>query len=312
MLGTGTGKSSALVAEQIAFQQPGGHCRAVHLYHAAIATPAQVMNSAGNKLLAGAGLAQNQHRTVAVRDHLHLLHHRHHWRAAANNFAKIGGDVIDLLGEGEVLVDQPLLKMADFAVGEGVIHGNGDAFGNLIQQFQIRSRKHLRFALGQLQGAEDPLAEDQREQAQGLILFAPHIKQHAFVRGVLIAAVQIKHQHLFVTHDFFRQRAFLVHLALIVQRGVFIQIMGGVDQELALALAAQHHADGINAEVALDLPGNLRHQLVEVEFRQHRVSDGNQQTKVVAFPAQHLIAVAAILAGHQLLDCQARRLGQRL
>ncbi len=129
---------------------------------------------------------------------------------------------------------------------------------------------------------------------------------------MLIPAVQIKHQHLFVTHDFFRQRAFLVHLALIVQRGVFIQVMGGIDQELALALAAQHHADGINAEVALDLPGNLRHQLVEVEFRQHRVSDGNQQTKVVAFPAQHLIAVATVLAGHQLLDRQTRRLGQRL
>ncbi|CCJ84281.1 hypothetical protein BN133_658 [Cronobacter dublinensis 582] len=134
-LRAGTGKRAALVAEQIALQQACGHRRAVEFHHPPPVAVAQVMDSARDKLFAGAGFTEDQHRTVAFRHHLHLFHHGHHGVRAANDFTKIRRHIVDLLGQRQVFIHQPLFEAMDLLIRQRVIHRDGDTLGNLAQQF---------------------------------------------------------------------------------------------------------------------------------------------------------------------------------
>ncbi len=161
-LGAGAGKSAALVAEQIAFQQARRHCRAVHFHHPSAVAPAQVMNSAGNQFFTGAGFTEDQHRTVALRHHLHLFKHAVHRFAATDDFAELAFDVVELFGERQVFIHQPFFQPLDLAIGEGVIDSYRHALGDLPQQFKVGSGKHLFIALRQLQHSEQRIAGHER------------------------------------------------------------------------------------------------------------------------------------------------------
>ncbi|MNY60882.1 hypothetical protein D3C86_1974940 [compost metagenome] len=62
----------------------------------------------------------------------------------------------------------------------------------------------------------------------------------------------------------------------------------------------------------LNFARDFRHQLIQIEFGQHGVSDGDQQAKIVALAAQQVVIVAVVEPGQDLLDGQTHRLGQRL
>ena len=63
--------------------------------------------------------------------------------------------------------------------------------------------------------------------------------------------MQIKQQHLFAFEHALGEGAGFIHLALVVNRVAGVKIMRGIDVELPLAVAAQHHADGVDPEVAI-------------------------------------------------------------
>ena len=288
-LGAGPGKRAAFVAEQIALQQPGGHRRAVHLHHPPTVASAEVVDSAGDKLFAGAGFAEDQHGAVALRHHLYLLEHIVHRLAAADNLPEFALDIIELLGEGEVLIHQPLFQALNFAVGEGVIDSDRHPLGDLPQQLEIGGGEDLFVALRQLKHPEQGIAGHQRQQAQGLDLIAPHLEEHFLIRRESVMFVQIKQQHLFAFEHALGEGAGFIHLALVVNRVAGVKIMRGIDVELPLAVAAQHHADGVDPEVAMDLFRHLADQLVDIQSREHRVGDRHQDAKVVALVAQQIV-----------------------
>ncbi len=130
-LGAGPGKGPALVTKEIALQQAGRHRRAVHLDHPPRIAPAEVVDRPGDQLFAGAGLAEDQYRAVAVGHHLHLLKHAEHRLAAPDDLPELALDVVKLLGQGEVFIHQPLLQTLDLLVGKGVVDGNRHPLGNL-------------------------------------------------------------------------------------------------------------------------------------------------------------------------------------
>ena len=66
------------------------------------------MNGAGNQLFAGTGFAEDQDGTVALGDHLDLFEYAVHGFAAANNFTKLALDIIQLFGERQIFIHQPL------------------------------------------------------------------------------------------------------------------------------------------------------------------------------------------------------------
>ena len=67
------GKCPLFVPKQLAFKQPHGDCRTVHLHERAALPWSALVKSARNQLFAGACLAINQHGRVRTRDCLDLV-----------------------------------------------------------------------------------------------------------------------------------------------------------------------------------------------------------------------------------------------
>ncbi len=74
--GLGVGEGTALVAEQFAFHQRIGQGTAVDRDEWLVGASAQVVDGAGGKFLAGAGLAGNQHGRIQPCHAVDLCHHR--------------------------------------------------------------------------------------------------------------------------------------------------------------------------------------------------------------------------------------------
>ena len=68
----GAGEGAALVAEQLGLEQCVRNGRAVDLDEGLVAPPAGQVHRAGEQFLAGARLAQQQHRGLRLRDALEL------------------------------------------------------------------------------------------------------------------------------------------------------------------------------------------------------------------------------------------------
>src|ERR1700751_3305038 len=60
----GTCKGSAFVSEELAFEEAGGHRRAVHLHQISVSAGAELVNRSRDDFLAGAGLSSDQYRGV--------------------------------------------------------------------------------------------------------------------------------------------------------------------------------------------------------------------------------------------------------
>ena len=63
------GKCASLVAEEFAFEQPGGNRGAVHRHEPLVPARAGIVNRPRNHFLAGPRFAEQQHRAVHGRDH---------------------------------------------------------------------------------------------------------------------------------------------------------------------------------------------------------------------------------------------------
>lgn len=77
--------------------------------------------------------------------------------------------------------------------------------------------------------------------------------------------VQVEQQHLFAFEHALGEGTSFIHLALVVDGMAGVKIMRGIDVELPFAVAAQHHADGVDPEVAMDLFRHLADQLVDIQ-----------------------------------------------
>jgi hypothetical protein len=73
LLRQGAGKGASLIAEQLAFQQPGGNGRAVQRDEGKILARTQAVDGARDQFLPCAGFPENQNRRIRRRNHLRLL-----------------------------------------------------------------------------------------------------------------------------------------------------------------------------------------------------------------------------------------------
>ena len=82
------GERTALVSEQLAFGQARRKRAAVHLHHHAVAAATEAVKGSRDQLLAGAGLAEEQHRGIGVRDALDRAEHLPHRRRLSDDLAE--------------------------------------------------------------------------------------------------------------------------------------------------------------------------------------------------------------------------------
>ncbi len=85
------GERSALVAENFALHQRFGNCRAIDGHERPPRARGKLVNRSCNDLLAGPGLAGNQHRCRTRRGHLHDAHHVLHRFRPAHQIAEPPG-----------------------------------------------------------------------------------------------------------------------------------------------------------------------------------------------------------------------------
>ena len=125
-----------LVPEQLALEQPGGDGGAVQLHERPAAAAAQVVDGAGDQLLAGTRLPLDEHGGVGRRDDLDLLQHLLQRRALADDLLEV---VLgpDLLFEVQLLGGQLFLQLGNLPVRQRVLHRDGDLLRYLTQQLDV-------------------------------------------------------------------------------------------------------------------------------------------------------------------------------
>src|SRR5262249_51609183 len=135
LLRDGAGEGALFVAEQLALQQAGGDGSAVELDEGAVLAGAQLMEGAGDELLAGAGLATDQHGGIRRGDGFDRLQHPAQGGVRADDLAEVVLGA-DLFLEVNLLLVQLVLERLDLFEGQGVLYGHGYLVGNVLEEFQ--------------------------------------------------------------------------------------------------------------------------------------------------------------------------------
>src|SRR4029450_3462243 len=112
-LAVGSRERSALVAEQLRFQQRLGNGSAVDSDEAAVAAAAVPVNGPGHQFLARSAVAQQEYRGVGVGHHANLLEHALHGLRAAE-------DVVEAVAPLD-LGPQPTVLPAELLVLDGAL-----------------------------------------------------------------------------------------------------------------------------------------------------------------------------------------------
>ena len=161
-LRNGAGKRAFLVPEQFAFEKPGRNGRAVDLYEGPLATVAEIVNCAGDELLAGPvspriRIVESVGATVC---------------SCSRTFLQAGAFTDDFL---EIIFGTNLILQVEFffaerlrAIGHGpeckrVFHGDRDLIGDVAQQLRIAFWKVLLAETRNNESSERPAVGNQRQ-----------------------------------------------------------------------------------------------------------------------------------------------------
>ena len=114
------------------------------------------MDRARDELLAGAGLALNQHRGVGRRDGLHLLEDALQRCALPDDLLEVVFGA-DFVFEVELLLVQLILQLLDLPIGQRVLNRDRDLVGHLAQQVDIVLAKRARTKAGDADRPQQPI-----------------------------------------------------------------------------------------------------------------------------------------------------------
>ena len=165
LLRDGAGERAPFVAEEFAFQQPGGDRRAIHLDEGAVASPAQVVDGARDEFLAGARLALDQHGGIGGGHGLHLAEDALERRAFADDLLEVVLGA-DFLFEVELLLRQLVLELGDLLIGQSVLDGDGDLVGDQSEQVHVLLRKCPFAQAGQAECPQGSVGTVERDDAR--------------------------------------------------------------------------------------------------------------------------------------------------
>ncbi len=132
----GAGEGAALVPEKFAFEQTGGNRRAVELDERARVARAEIVEGAGDQLLARAGLAVDDDGGIGGSDRLHFAQDAAQGFALADDLFEIPF-AADFVLEIQLLARQLVLEIGDLAEGHGIFDGHSYLAGDLSQERQI-------------------------------------------------------------------------------------------------------------------------------------------------------------------------------
>ncbi len=103
------GEGALLMAEQLGFDQRLWNGAAGDGNKGPVGARAQIVNGAGNQLLAGSAFAGHQHRGIQIGDAMHQLINPLHLRTGANHLVATGGHIQLLLHRLQLLPQRGVL-----------------------------------------------------------------------------------------------------------------------------------------------------------------------------------------------------------
>ena len=163
----GAGERSLLVSKEFALQQAGWDGGTVQFYERLGTTLAEFVNRAGDQLLAGAGFAVNEDGRVGGGHSFNLAQHPLQRGARTNDLFEVHL-ATEFVLKIELLLRQSLTEFRNLAIGQCVVDCDGDLAGELRQEVDVCISECILLPAGQAKHAEDAIATDEREHAQGL------------------------------------------------------------------------------------------------------------------------------------------------
>src|SRR6266850_1981154 len=154
------GKRALDVAEELAFDQPRRDGTAVDLDQRTLPAGAQGLDGPRDQLLAGAGIAGDEHGRVRGCDLLDLAKERQQRWAIADQLGEVVL-AVDFLLEVDALALVAILECCDLLVSPHVLDGQRDLVRDLTEEHGIRLRVLAGIDAGDGQDADTPAVYDQ-------------------------------------------------------------------------------------------------------------------------------------------------------
>src|SRR2546425_2133685 len=166
----GPGEGAALVTEELGFEQAGRNGGAIDFDKSTIAARAEIVDGAGEKLLASAGFAEEQDSGAGGGGELNLREGALERGTLADNFLEIEF-AADFLFEVELFFGELVFQGLDFLEGQRVFNGDGDLRGDGLKQFDVLLGERIEPSAGEIECAESVAVMDQRNATDGLQAF---------------------------------------------------------------------------------------------------------------------------------------------
>src|SRR5215469_7492892 len=161
------GECTLLMAEHLAFQQPGRDRSAIDLDQGALPPLAQVMDCARNQLFAGSGFTADQNGRIRPGYRLDVLQSSLERGARADDFLEVVFSA-NLFFEVKLFFLQLVLEHIDLAVCKRILDSDRQLFGYLTEDAAVLFAKRVFLHARDTQHSQRAISRDQRNNAARL------------------------------------------------------------------------------------------------------------------------------------------------
>jgi len=161
----GPGEGPALVAEELALEEPGRDRGAVELDERPLLAAGRLVDRAGDQLLAGAGLAPHEDGRVGRRHGLDVLEDLREPAALADDLAEV---VVELALQVALLAGQLVLQPLDLEVRERVRDRRRELVGDLEEELEVGRPEGPLAEAARGHGADQRAVHQQRRRGHAL------------------------------------------------------------------------------------------------------------------------------------------------
>jgi len=131
------GECASGVSEELAFEEVSRYGGTVDFHHGGVRSPAAIVYRAGDQLLSGSRLAEDQHVRISWSNEADLLEQLLQCRTLTDDVAE-GSFLANLLSKVLILEPELVAKALDFGKGPAVGHGYSGVVGEYAEPRKLR------------------------------------------------------------------------------------------------------------------------------------------------------------------------------
>ena len=291
--------------------RPVGNRGAVQLHERPGAAAAQVVDGAGDELLARAGFPLNEHGRVGGRDDLDLAEDVRQRSAGADDFLEVVLAANFVL-EVQLLLVELFLELGDLPIGEPILDGNRDLLCDLVEQLDLVPAERVLAEPSDIERAHDAIVRLERNAAERLHTLCEKVLRDLGLgrQGNQVCFVEhggrarrernaARRLHARVSPPFFHEAFVLRHFQHVAP------VLAGVR-------LVQHEAAAVVLNHFLQRRADRREHVVHVQVRDDGVVHFEEQPESVALARELQLRGAGALLVQDVVDRDGDLLGDFL